>query len=79
MDKLTFNVSLANADIIMNALGRLPYEVVADLITDLRVQAIPQIQSPTQEPQNANSTKETEFHSESNQETGSITQTNESA
>lgn len=42
--KLTFEVSEKDANVIVAALGELPYKAVADLITDLRVQAAPQLQ-----------------------------------
>ena len=42
--KLKFEVSEQHANVIVAALGELPYKAVADLITDLRVQAAPQLQ-----------------------------------
>lgn len=42
--KLKFEVSEQQANMIVAALGELPYKAVADLITDLRVQAAPQLQ-----------------------------------
>lgn len=37
-------MSEQQANVIVAALGELPYKAVADLITDLRVQAAPQLQ-----------------------------------
>ena len=44
MRKLKFEIHVQEADLITQALGELPYKLVADLITNLRCQAAPQLQ-----------------------------------
>lgn len=45
MENITLKLSLAQVNLIMAALGKAPYEAVADLIQSIREQAIPQVPS----------------------------------
>jgi hypothetical protein len=47
---LTFTLSIEDTNKIMASLGKQPYELVADLIHNLRVQAQPQLNPPAPAP-----------------------------
>jgi hypothetical protein len=52
MDNITLTLTLAQVNIVMAALGKAPYEAVADTIQAIREQAIPQVPMPkVEEPQ----------------------------
>ena len=42
MDNITLTLTLAQVNIVMAALGKAPYEAVADVVQSIREQAIPQ-------------------------------------
>ena len=44
--ELTFKLSLDHTNIILAALGKIPYEAAAPVIDNLRQQAAPQLQVP---------------------------------
>jgi hypothetical protein len=48
--EITLKLSLAQVNLIMAALGKAPYEAVADTIQSIREQAIPQVPK-VEEPQ----------------------------
>jgi hypothetical protein len=51
--EITLKLPLAQVNLIMAALGKVPYEAVADTIQAIREQAIPQVPMPkVEEPQN---------------------------
>jgi len=51
--EITLKLPLAQVNLIMGALAKAPYEVVADTIQAIREQAIPQVPMPkVEEPQN---------------------------
>jgi len=51
--QITLTLPLAQVNIIMSALGKAPYEAVADVVQSIREQAIPQVPMPkVEEPQN---------------------------
>jgi hypothetical protein len=50
MDNITLTLPLAQVNIIMSALGKAPYEAVADVVQSIREQAIPQVPK-VEEPQ----------------------------
>jgi hypothetical protein len=52
MDKITLTLPLAQVNIIMSALGKAPYEAVADVVQSIREQAIPQVPK-VEEPQDS--------------------------
>lgn len=43
---IKFELSLEDANLVVTALGKLPYESVAGLITKLQAQAAPQLEPP---------------------------------
>jgi hypothetical protein len=49
MDKVTITLTVTQLNVIMAALGKAPYEAVAELVQELRDQALPQINKPTAE------------------------------
>lgn len=49
MENITLKLSLAQVNLIMAALGKAPYEAVADLVQSIREQAIPQVPKPEEE------------------------------
>ena len=50
--EITIKLPLAQVNLIMGALAKAPYEVVADTIQAIREQAIPQVPMPkVEEPQ----------------------------
>jgi len=50
--EITLKLPLAQVNLIMAALGKAPYEAVADTIQAIREQAIPQVPMPkVEEPQ----------------------------
>lgn len=72
MTQLKLTVSVQEADLITAALGELPYKMVADLIMNLRVQAVPQLQemrNAQQKPTEASSTIDNSQPSNQSQET----------
>lgn len=44
MSKLKFDLSLEEANLILGALSKLPFETVSGLITNIQAQAVPQLQ-----------------------------------
>lgn len=44
--EITLKLPLAQLNVIMAALGKAPYEAVADLIQSIREQALPQVPKP---------------------------------
>lgn len=46
MPNINFSISLDQANIILGALGKAPYEVVAPVIAELQKQAAPQVNPP---------------------------------
>jgi hypothetical protein len=51
--ELNFNLTLDETNVILAALGKLPYEAAAPVIDKLRQQAQPQLQQAPQEPAGA--------------------------
>lgn len=51
---ITLKLTLDQVNIVMIALGKNPYEQVADLVGEIRSQAIPQISQPPQPAGNPN-------------------------
>ena len=52
--QINLTLPLTQVNIIMAALGKAPYEAVADVVQSIREQAIPQIPMPKdEEPQNS--------------------------
>ena len=49
MENITLNLTLTQVNIIMAALGKAPYEAVADLVQSIREQAIPHVPKPEEE------------------------------
>jgi hypothetical protein len=47
--EITLKLSLAQVNLIMAALGKAPYEAVADLVQSIREQAIPQVPKAEEE------------------------------
>jgi hypothetical protein len=47
---IALTLTLGSLNIVMAALGKAPYEQVADLVQSIREQAIPQIQKPQDAP-----------------------------
>lgn len=45
MPNINFSISLDQANIILGALGKAPYEVVAPVIAELQKQAAPQLEA----------------------------------
>jgi hypothetical protein len=43
MDNITLTLTLTQVNVIMAALGKAPYEAVADVVQSIREQAIPQV------------------------------------
>ena len=43
MDNITLTLTLTQVNIIMAALGKAPYEAVADVVQAIREQAVPQV------------------------------------
>jgi hypothetical protein len=43
--KIKLDLTLDQTNIVMQALSKLPFEVVADLITNVRVQAVEQVEA----------------------------------
>jgi hypothetical protein len=53
--QINLTLPLAQVNIIMAALGKAPYESVADVVQSIREQAIPQVPMPkVEEPQKQN-------------------------
>jgi hypothetical protein len=51
--EITLKLPLVQVNLIMAALGKAPYEAVADVVQSIREQAIPQVPMPkVEEPQN---------------------------
>jgi len=46
MDKVTLTLTVTQLNVIMAALGKAPYEAVAELVQELRNQALSQINKP---------------------------------
>lgn len=55
--KIKFEFTLNEANTILAALGKAPYEAVAGLVDNIRAQAAPQIEPPQQESANGLKTK----------------------
>lgn len=49
---ITLNLTVEQVNLVIGALAKAPYEQVADVITNIRNQAIPQVE-PTQPPEGA--------------------------
>jgi hypothetical protein len=49
MEKITLTLTVDQLNVVMSALGKAPYEVVADLVRLIRDQAIPQVNKPESE------------------------------
>lgn len=47
--EITLKLPLAQVNLIMAALGKVPYEAVADLVQSIREQAIPQVPKSEEE------------------------------
>lgn len=47
--EITLKLPLAQVNLIMAALGKAPYEAVADLVQSIREQAIPQVPKSEEE------------------------------
>jgi hypothetical protein len=47
--EITLKLSLAQVNLIMAALGKAPYEAVANLVQSIREQAIPQVPKSEEE------------------------------
>ena len=48
MDNITLTLTLTQVNIIMAALGKAPYEAVADVVQAIREQAVPQVPKEAQ-------------------------------
>jgi hypothetical protein len=46
MENITLTLTVNQLNVVMAALGKAPYEAVADIIQALRDQALPQINKP---------------------------------